>query len=243
MPKMIMIMGTIKEGPPPANISNMEGKIFVELQNSQQVYRYFSWKQLEFELLLRKNIIEAAKLLAKAPVEFKVFQESRFNSLYWTKTSRGYRLKPFIRPSQAIEDIYKNGHEYAFECSTAIVIIYYYAVLQSINMNAFDQLFQSLLIWDWSYDEDLRIITKAGTELIPGDVIYFHNPDYLYPVWIGENTVYLGDGLYFGHGIGVGTKEEIIQTLNTLRKSNPTKSAYVLSQYSRLDYPYLSQFV
>lgn len=239
---MIIMMGKLLENPPPISLPETEALIYEELQKSDLPHYYLSWNQLNFELLLRKNIIEAAIDLDRSAAEFKVFQESRFNERYWTKTRSGYRLKPFVLPSEAIEDIFENGHEYGFECSTAIVVIYYYAVLKSININAFNQLFQNLLVWDWSYDEDLRIITKVGTEFIPGDVLYFHNPDYLHSVWIGENAVYLGKNMYFGHGIGMKSKDEMIAALNSLRKPNSRKSAYVLSQYSRLDFQYLSQF-
>lgn len=239
---MIMLMGTIIQHPPPGNLSETETLIFEALKRSDLTYHYPSWRQLRFELKLRKNIIDAARELSKSGAEFSIFQDSRFNPRYWTKTSRGYRLNQHVNPADAIADIYQNGQEYAFECSTAIVIVYYYAVLQSINRTAFNQLFQNLLVWDWSYDEDLRIITKVGTDFIPGDVLYFHNPDYRSYVWIGENSVYLGNDLYFGHGIGIKTKEEMINALNTLRKPNATKSAYVLSQHSRLDFNYLSQF-
>jgi protein-glutamine gamma-glutamyltransferase len=240
---MIIMMGTLLENPPPPNLHEIEAHIFEELKKSELPHQYHSWNQLRSELLLRKNTILAAERLAESPVEFSVFKDSRFNPLYWTKTRGGYRLKASVSPSEAINDIFENGHEYAFECSTAIVVLYYYAVLNSINKDAFNYLFRNLLVWDWSYDEDLRIITKVGTDFIPGDVLYFYNPDHLNPVWIGENVVYLGRGLYFGHGIGIGTKEEMIQALNTLRKPNAKKSAYLLSQFSRLNYKYLSQFV
>lgn len=239
---MIIMMGTLLSDPPPSTLSEIEAKIYEELQKSELPHYYSSWKQLNFELLLRKNIIDAARRLARVPVEFNIFEESRFNPRFWTKTIHGYQLNPNVLPSEAIEDIYENGHEYAFECSTAIVIVYYYAVLRSINRNLFNRLFQNLLVWDWSYDEDLRIITKAGKEFIPGDVLYFHNPDHQEPQWIGENTVFLGDNLYYGHGTGIRTKEDMIRALNTLRKPNATRSAYLLSQYSRLDFNYLSQF-
>ncbi|WP_019153052.1 hypothetical protein [Robertmurraya massiliosenegalensis] len=239
---MIIMMGAELKNPPPTNLSDLEKNIYEELQKSGSSHHYPSWQQLRFELLLRKNIIEAASKLAYSPVEFKVFQDSKFNPRYWTKTRGGYLLNPNVLPSQAIEDIFVNGHEYAFECSTAIVVIYYYAVLKSINVEFFNRIFPNLLVWDWSYDEDLRIITKVGTDFIPGDVLYFHNPDYLYPVWIGENAVFLGREQYFGHGIGIKTKDEMINALNTLRKPDAKKSAYLLSQYSRLDFHYLSQF-
>ncbi|WP_077211286.1 protein-glutamine gamma-glutamyltransferase [Bacillus dakarensis] len=238
---MIIMMGTLLEDPP-HSLSEIEGTIFKELQASKYPRYYISMNQLRFEILLRSNIIEAAIKLSNSAAEFNIFKNSKFNPLYWIKTRRGYALRPNVLPSAAIADIFKNGHEYAFECSTAIVLIYYYAVLQSINIQAFNQLFRNLLVWDWSYDEDLKIITKAGTDYIPGNVLYFYNPDYKYPVWIGENTVYMGKDLYFGHGIGIGTKEEMIQSLNTLRKPNAIRSAYLLEQYSTLDFQYLSKF-
>lgn len=239
---MIFIMGTFLNQPPPANLSETERLIYEALQKSETRHSYQSWRQLYFELKLRSHIIEAARELHSSGATFGIFQESKFNPQYWTKTNRGYKLKPFIPPSVAIEDFYKNGHEYVFECSTAIVIVYYYAVLKSINRAAFNQLFQNLLVWDWSYDEDLRIITKVGTDFIPGDVLYFYNPDHRHFAWIGENTVYLGNNEYFGHGIGIKTREDMIQALNTLRKPDARKSAYVLSQHSRLDFHYLGQF-
>lgn len=238
---MITMMGQRIESPPP-NLSELEAMIFEELRKSRQWHHYQSVKELRFELLLREKIIESALELSKSKAEFSVFETSKFNPLYWIKTPRGYALKPNIPPALAVKDIYTNGQEYSFECSTAIVIIYYNAVLNAINIHAFNQLFQHLLIWDWSYDEDLRIITREGTDFIPGDVVYFHNPDYKYPVWIGENAVMLGNNQYFGHGIGIETKEGMIKALNTLRKDNPTRTAYLLSQYSRLDFKYLSQF-
>lgn len=242
MPEMIIIMGTVNNQPLPPGLSQVEANIYKELQTSMEPHYFHSWRHLFFELRLRKNIMEAAKKLDASGAVFRVFNESSFNPFYWTKTRSGYRLKPNVSPAEAIKDIFENGQEYGFECSTAIVIIYYYAVLQSIQLDAFNYLFQGLLVWDWSYDEDLRIITKVGTNFIPGDVLYFYNPDYMYPVWIGENTVYLGDNMYFGHGIGIKTKEEMIAALNSLRKPNAKKSAHLLSQHSRLDSNYLLNF-
>ncbi|MDZ5470484.1 protein-glutamine gamma-glutamyltransferase [Bacillus sp. 31A1R] len=238
---MIRVMGRYLEGVP-FNLSVKEEEILNHLQNSSFIYDYSSLRDLRFELHLRSKIIEAAIQLGRSGAEFTVFKYSRFNPLYWTKTSRGYVLKPNVLPSVAINDVFINGQEYAFECSTAIVLIYYYAVLKSINEVYFNQLFQSLLVWDWSYDEDLGIITKVGTDFIPGDVMYFYNPDYENPVWIGENVVFLGNGLYFGHGVGSKTAEGMIEALNTLRKSNATRSAHLIPQHSRLNFQYLSQF-
>lgn len=227
---------------PPFQLSSKQAEIFHYLKNSSEVHSYVHNKELLFELMLRENMINSAIALNESEVEFSIFQTSKFNSMYWLKTSRGYMLKPNVLPSDAIKDIFHNGTEYGFECSTAIVVMFYYAVLQSIDERSFNGLFNHLLIWDWSYDEDLGIITKVGSDFIPGDVMYFFNPDYDNPVWIGENVIFLGEDKYFGHGIGIGTAEETIKALNTLRKAGATKSAHLIHQHSRLNYKYLSQF-
>lgn len=238
---MIVMMGVPLDKPLP-NLTEKGKGIFEALKNSKTPHFYRSYNELIFELLFREKIIDAAIALSKSEAEFNVYSQSRFNPLYWTKTSRGYVLKRNAAPNMAISDIYINGQEYAFECSTAMVIVYYYAVLNVIGPRYFNQLFRNLIVWNWSYDEDLRIITKSGKDFIPGDVLYFHNPDFKHPVWIGENAVYLGNNMYYGHDIGVVTKEKMIETLNSLRKPNATRSAYLLPQYSRLDFNYYRKF-
>lgn len=238
---MIIIGGKyVNEVPYPLSST---GKIILKgLIEGKRQYFYPSFNDLLFDLVLRENTIEGAKRLDKSKAKFAVFQHSKFNPDIWTKQRNGYLLKQNVLPSKAILDIFENGQEYSFECSTAIVIIFYYAVLQSIRVDAFNVLYQNLLIWDWSYDEDLPIVTQVGTDFIPGDVLYFYNPDFKNPAWIGENTVYLGEDLYFGHGIGMKSKEGMIEALNSLRKEGATRSAFLLEQHSRLDYRYLVPF-
>lgn len=228
--------------PAVGSFQGLKREIYLALENSPLQHMYGSLHELLFDLQLRENIIRTAKKLHESNVAFAPFQTSKFNPEIWQKIKYGYLLKPSVPPSQAINDIFINSNQYAFECSTAIVIIYYKAVLDTISTSYFNMLFQRLLVWDWNYDRDLGIITKVGRDFIPGDVVYFFNPDYDHPVWTGENTVYLGNGLYFGHGIGIESEEGMIKALNTLRKENATQSAYLISQYSRLNTKYLSQF-
>jgi protein-glutamine gamma-glutamyltransferase len=226
----------------PFHLSSKQKEIFRYLKDSSEVHVYDQIRQLLFELILREHLINSAIALSESEVEFTIFQASKFNPRYWTKTPRGYLLRPDVLPSNAINDIFQNGKEYSFECTTAIVVLFYYAVLQAIEEIAFNRLFSHLLVWDWSYDDDLGVVTKVGTDFIPGDILYFYNPDYDNAVWIGENVVFLGDKKYFGHGIGIGTAKEMIEALNTLRKKNATRSAHLIHQYSRLNFRYLSQF-
>lgn len=217
-------------------------QILTALQENSTVFYYYSLRELLFEIKLRENIIHAAKLMNDSGATFTSFSHSKFNPKYWVKGSQGYVLKPNVLPSKAIDDIFYNGDMYGFECSTAIVLIYYKAVLDSIDVAAFNRLFRNLLVWNWNYDIDLIIITQRGTEFIPGDVVYFANPDYELPIWLGENAVFLGEGQYFGHGIGIGSSEDMINALNSLRKEGATKSAFMLNQHSRLNFRRLARY-
>lgn len=238
----MIVLSNYEAKPNPNKLNALQKDIYYELENSSISYYYGSTHELLFDLHLRENIIKAANDLHKSGVAFAPFQTSKFNPKFWQKIKYGYLLIPGILPSDAIKDIFQNGKEYAFECSTAIVLIYYKAVLDTISLSYFNTLFQRLLVWDWNYDRDLSIITKRGRDFISGDVVYFFNPEYDHPVWTGENAVFLGKDLYFGHGVGLETKEGMIKALNTLRKKNATQSAYLISQHSRLNFSYLSQF-
>lgn len=225
------------------SLSIEQQKVFSAMEDSSYYYHYENLDELLFELLIRENIIKASYLLNNSKVNFDSFWTSKFNPLYWMGTETGYLLRPFIPPSIAIEDIFINGQAYGFECSTAIIVIYYKAVLNSIKRSSFDYLFQNLKVWDWNYDEDLGIITRLGKDFIPGDVVYFYNPDFKEPIWTGENAVFLGNNLFFGHGIGIKTANEMIAELNTLRRPFATRSAFLLDQHSRLNIKHLAQFM
>lgn len=224
------------------NLTGKQKEIYEYLDRAMAMFEYETTFQLLFEIRLRENIIEASLKLKDSGVTFTSFTYSKFNPFYWTKVAKGYLLNPNVLPSDAINDIFENGSEYGFECSTAMVVIFYKAVLDSIRVADFNYLFGGMLVWIWNYDPDLSIITLEGSEFIPGDVVYFMNPDFDKPIWRGENAVYLGNGLYYGHGIGIGTAEEMINALNTLRKKGSFTSAYMLQQHSRLNFKYLSQF-
>jgi protein-glutamine gamma-glutamyltransferase len=225
--------------------SKVQEMILKALLEEEQIYAYDSQKQLMFELLLREKIIEASELLANSKARFTIFRFSRCNEQFWQRNHLGgFELKEGVLPSAGINDIFENSQLYAFECATAIVIVFYKAVLEVLKENTFNELFANLLLYDWHYDKDLRVKTTNGDDYIPGDCLYFKNPEFdpETPQWQGENAIYLGKGLYYGHGIGIKTKEEMIEILNTKRRKNATKSAYLLKQTTRVGFKYLSTF-
>lgn len=224
---------------------SMESVIIQQMHETPVVYSYQSIDELSFELKLRKNIIVSARAMNQGHAEFEIFANSRCNPQYWHLTNAsGFQLRHDVIPSDAIQDIYKNSPLYAFECATATVIIYYHAVLNSMDEHVFNQLFQNLYLYSWHVDPDLGIQSIHTDHFLPGDVVYFNNPDFDPETywWRGENAVVLEDGTYFGHGLGIGTAEQIIQALNKMRKPGSNQSAYLINSVIRPSFKQLAKF-
>nr|WP_318036157.1 protein-glutamine gamma-glutamyltransferase [Halobacillus amylolyticus] len=153
-------------------------------------------------------------------------------------------MRQDVKPSDAIQDIYKNSSQYAFECAGAMIIIYYHAVLNAIGEYSFNQLFPNIYIYSWHFDPDLGIQTIRTDDFLPGDIVYFNNPDFdpQLSQWRGENAVVLGDGTYFGHGLGIRTAEEMIQALNQRRIPGSNQSAYLENGAKRPAFKHLARF-
>ncbi|PGS48751.1 protein-glutamine gamma-glutamyltransferase [Bacillus sp. AFS041924] len=215
--------------------------IIQQMNEKPTEYEYRSIN--EFESMLRKNIILSARAMYKSRLRFAIFQRSRCNPMYWQlMRTGGFLLRQGVKPSDAIKDIYYNSSYYAFECATAMVIIYYHALLNLIGENLFNQIFQRIYLYGWHADPDLGI--NAYSDIFyPGDVVYFQNPDFnpLTPEWRGENAVVLGDGTYFGHGLGIFTAEQMIYALNQRRRPGSFRSAYMSNLVTRPNFKHLAQ--
>lgn len=215
-----------------------EARVIIEqMFASPELFSYHSMNELRLDINIRKNIMESAKEMSESQAAFTVFEYARCNPIYWTLTNAGgFMLKPGVRPSDAIRDIYLNSSLYAFECATAIIIIYYEAILKSIGENSFNFIFQNLYLYSWHTDPDLELQILYSSHVLPGDVVYFNNPDF-HPnaSWYrGLNAVVMGDGTFFGHGFGIMTAEEIIQFLNTQRSPEAKQPAYLEDFITRI---------
>ncbi|MGE6486831.1 protein-glutamine gamma-glutamyltransferase [Paenisporosarcina sp. NPDC076898] len=224
---------------------SIERLIVEKMMEQTVVYSYESIAELSFELILRKNIIASARAMHQSNPRFETFANARSNPQYWQLTSSGgFLLKNGVKPSEAIQDIYLNSEQYAFECATAMVIIFYDAVLKSIGESLFNQLFQNnIYLYSWQYDSELQIRPYYSFQSLPGDVIYFKNPEFdpQTPQWRGENAVALEDSTYFGHGLGIMTSEKIIDELNLRRKPESTQSAYLTNVIGRPSFKHLAK--
>ena len=137
-------------------LGSIEKTIIQQMQSAPVFYSYYSEDELLFELKLRKNIIQSAREMDKSKAVFTIFVYARCNPRYWQLTSTGgFLLRPDVLPADAILDIYRNSSLYAFECATAIPIIYYHAILNSIGSNLFNSFFRNLYLYSWHTDTDL----------------------------------------------------------------------------------------
>jgi len=225
---------------------SIERVIIYKLAESNEKYRYDSLEELKFEFDLRKKIIQAARDLNKSNFGFEVFREARCNEDYWELTDEGgFVLKEGVKPSDAISDIFTNSHKYGTECATAMVIVYYKALLDIYGEELFNSVFPNIHLMNWRYiDKNLKEIgiSKIAKDFFPGDRRYFSNPDVnpLTPEWQGENTIDLGDGFFYGHGIGIENEEAIISALNKNRKEGAERSAYLLGSVGRPNFKRLA---
>lgn len=220
---------------------SIESETLKRLSNSSFSYSYTSLEQLKFELLLRKNIVKASHALYRSRFAFTTFRNARCNPRYWELTNEGgFLLKAGVSPYQAITDIFTNGHRYGTECATAIVIVFYGALTETFSEELFNALFRQIYLMDWQRLDPVLGVRyyRSVPDFLPGDCLYFKNPDVdpLTPEFQGENVIDLGNGTYYGHGIGIHPAEVFIAVLNRYRFEGSQTSAYLLDSATRIDF-------
>jgi protein-glutamine gamma-glutamyltransferase len=208
-----------------------------------------------FEQKLRTAIVAAALALNASGLRFAVFKDTRCNDVFWTRTSNGgWQLRRDANPANAVRDIFRNGSRYATECATAMGIVYYKAILEVYGDDLFNKTFANgaIYLMDWDIRAPLlrrvgQMQALNGAPLLAGDRAYFANPDHALdlPQWQGENVIVLGDGRYYGHGIGVADAQHILNSLNSKRWSAATggepRPAYLMDKAARPDFRKLAE--
>jgi protein-glutamine gamma-glutamyltransferase len=227
------------------NLEPLEKRILDILSSSNEIYWYDYESQLIFELRLRRNIVKASADLYRTRFSFRVFRKSMCNEDYWERTDEGgFRLKEGIPPISAIRDIYVHSNRYGNECATAMVIVFYKALSDTFPEELFNKVFSKIYLMNWEYlDNTLGIRnTRNIKDFLPGDCRYFKNPDVdpLTPEWQGENAIDMGNGMYYGHGIGIKSADAIIRDLNDQRREGADTSAYLMDSATRLGYKRLA---
>ena len=202
------------------------------------VFEFNTPEDFQFDLTMRLKVIQASILLDQSGAEFTILEDSVCNPRVWRLTgNRAFELWPNVPPHVALNDIFINGQLYAFECGTAILVVFYKAILDSIGPNNFDRIFPDLFLYNWHYHQNLSILVHEGLDYLPGDCLYFKNPDFAphTPEWQGENAIMINENLYFAHGIGVTDQQEIINELNDNRIFGSMISAYLTTHIISID--------
>ena len=221
-------------------LAEKERKMLETMSAATRSSQFDSEEELLFELGMRKNIVSASAKLYRSRMRFKTFRESECNTDFWTRSEEGgFSLNEGVRPSDAILDIFRGGRKYGTECASALVIVFYKALLDIYQPELFDRTCRGIYLMNWQNARHLDITTyRNPEEYFPGDCRYFANPDVdpLTPEWQGENTIDLGDGQYYGHGIGITNADEIIAVLNENRISRSQNPAHLLESATRPDF-------
>ncbi|MCM3617221.1 protein-glutamine gamma-glutamyltransferase [Sutcliffiella horikoshii] len=241
---MILIAGESVTDSSLFALDGLEETIFERLSDDPETYTYQSPEELKFEIAMRNNIVASASLMSQGDSRFETFAGTQSNPAYWHITDTGgMQIRKDVKPSDAISDIFINSQEYAFECATAKVILYYHAILKTAGEEFFNHYFQDLYLYSWHFDSDLVMQSTDTYHFIPGDVVYFNNPDFN-PMtfwWRGENAVVMGDGKFFGHGLGIEDADYIIEFLNGTRKPDSSKPAYLTDYVARPSFNHLAK--
>jgi protein-glutamine gamma-glutamyltransferase len=212
------------------------------LSQSAETYEYESLPALDFELNLRREIVGCAMKLLRSGFNFEVFRNSYCNERYWLRgADGGFEVRRGVSPAAAVRDIYANGQKYATECATAMQVVYYGALLAVVGESAFDRQLGGISLMNWhrlSKALEETGLMRPARDFLPGDRRYFANPDVSLeaPEWQGENVIDMGDGTYYGHGVGRRRGEEIIADLNRNRRPGAVKSAYLMPSTGRPDF-------
>ncbi|WP_349727824.1 protein-glutamine gamma-glutamyltransferase [Peribacillus frigoritolerans] len=229
----------------PGIVSAKSLEIVQLLAEDSNIFEYRNFRMFNFEIQLRNRVIAAAIALDKSNAEFSTLEESASNQQYWHLSKDGtFTLQPGVLPHAALVDFFINGGLYAFECGTAIVVTFLKAILDLIGPRNFDDLFSNLVLYDWHPPQNMELIVHKGRDYLPGDCLYFKNPDHdlATPEWQGENAILLGKDLFYGHGIGITSSQGIIDELNSNRKPFATISAFLTDHIIFLDSSFYSQF-
>ncbi|CDQ20196.1 protein-glutamine gamma-glutamyltransferase [Halobacillus karajensis] len=242
---MIQVSGRPYQPADSWKTNKIENVIIESLQKVQDIYPFSSEQELLFEIKARRNIIESAKEMNDGESTFATFRKARCNEEYWNLTrAGGFLLRLQVRPADAILDIFKNSALYRFECATACVINFYHGLLQTMGNDSFNTLFPNLYLYSWHADDDLGLQSSFKNHYIPGDVVYFNNPDVnpQTPWFRGVNAIAMGDNQFFGHGFSIRTEEKMIAALNTKRKPEQPQSAYLTSLITKPSFNRLARF-
>jgi hypothetical protein len=207
--------------------------------------------------LLEKGMVDGVGKMTDAngnmKFDFMLSAYSYFDSRYFRNDSRSRILVAGVKASDALDHMFSEPSYYGFECATAISILHYSAVRDTLRTltgsdDLFNTKFRDMRIGqlELGVERDMSTIRKTVSGVKrTGDHGYFSNPDVTPEAraggWNGENVVVMPDGRYFGHPFGITTAADIITNLNSVRRTDlqAPRSAYLTESQYRLSAEWL----
>jgi protein-glutamine gamma-glutamyltransferase len=203
-------------------------------------------KKLADQVTVAKAMVDASYKMQGSGISFQLIKNHKANPDFWNVGSGGVlTLKEGVKPSDAMQDMIKNGNKYGFECATGLVAVYYHAMLDVLGPKDFDRVASDLRLGPWVTEDDLEMLMtttypRSGSsveselgsyKLTPGHYYYFKNfdvtPEAYERGWQGENVIYLGEGKFYGHGIGLGDGSMFISKLRSEAKPGGKEPALI----------------
>lgn len=200
-----------------------------KLSRVNEVMGEQAWKRLRIDCA----VVDAAFALSQSPAKFG---GNDFDWARWRSVGDGaFKPRFFMKPSESVRDLFAHPERYEYECATAMVIVYYKAMLDVLGDKRFNEVCRDLQIGPWVMEADLeRLFVRRG-DSIPisepplelGEHTYVKNfdvsPEGREAGWQGENVIYVGDGLYYGHPFGIVDSQEIRSALDGQRNQGSTQ--------------------
>jgi protein-glutamine gamma-glutamyltransferase len=199
---------------------------------------YTSEQRLRDYIKLAQEMVKAAEKVNELGIGFngRVRAEFTESDNFEVRGAAGIQVKNGKKPSDGIDEIFAKPKKATFDCSSATMLIAHKAMKEVYGAAQYDTKIKRLEIDGFEVDPDLR--ARYGHDKVPirpGDRVLFYNPDAAQQAWERENTIYLGGGKYFAHGLvdpknrngaKIYTEAKLIELLNGLRRDNATQSAY-----------------
>ena len=206
---------------------------FVENMDNEgdpPIYSFSTYEQMATEVRIRANAIKGIEEVHKGCCDYYNNDDPpHLDSEYWDQVNGqvDFKMKSPLptgkQPSDAIEAIFAPGAGTRLECLTMALAIQYYAMLRGLGADKFNENFAGGIEIAKTGRQPLfqgprkkyEVITVASKDqLLPGDWVYFQNfKDYRVKnptgFWQGENSIYLGGGLYRGFGVDSLSEDEM----------------------------------
>jgi len=191
----------------------------------------------------------------------------------------GWQPREGKPPSEAISDLFRHPENYSMECQTGVHVLLIKAALDTLGENKFNEKFQNMTllgrlirckftedpehkrseyfpgagIVKFGNDESIKVPLDKNRKPLPGDWVYFYNPqgrtqaakseDYC---WYGENAIKMPGEKYYAHGadrekgkpLGLLSEREIVEKIHLKGNDNRGEQPFLSEKVGSVSIPH-----